>query len=312
MSVTVTAKISGTSAGPVAVTQGLANADYLMAVGGTCPTTTTNFAVNQSCTVNVVFKPQAAGVRRGAVVLRGSDGTLLGSTELIGTGAGPVPALSPGTMNTVAGQTDYIYQGDGVPATSAPIFLPSGIVVDGAGNLYLSDTLNQRVRRVDAKTGLISTVAGTGSVGFSGDGGQGTSAMLSNPAGLAMDGVGALYIADSGNHAVRRLDLVTGIITTVAGVLGQQGYLGDGGAATSAKLNTPEGVCFDLGGNMIISDTQNNVVRKVNASTGNISTIAGTGAAGYNGDNQQATTALLNTPWSVAVGQDGSLYVSDQ
>jgi sugar lactone lactonase YvrE len=312
MSVTVTTKISGTSAGPMALTQGLANADYLMAAGGTCPTTTSSFVANQSCTVNVVFKPTVAGPRRGAVVLRGSDGTLLGSTELIGTGAGPVPALSPGTINTVAGQTDYIYQGDGVPATSAPIFLPSGIVIDGAGNFYISDTLNQRVRRVDAKTGLISTVAGTGSVGFSGDGGQGTSAMLSNPAGLAMDGVGALYIADSGNHAVRRLDLVTGILTTVAGELGQQGYLGDGGAATSAKLNTPEGVCFDLGGNMIISDTQNNAVRKVNASTGNISTIAGTGAAGYNGDNQQATTALLNTPWSTAVGQDGSLYVSDQ
>jgi sugar lactone lactonase YvrE len=220
--------------------------------------------------------------------------------------------LLPGTINTVAGETNYIYQGDGVPATAAPIFLPGGVVVDGAGNLYLADTLNQRVRRVDAVTGLISTVAGTGSVGDTGDGGPGTQALVSSPAGLALDGVGALYIADTGNHAIRRLDLTTGIITTVAGTLGQEGYTGDGSAATAAKLNSPEGVCFDLNGNMIVTDTGNSVVRKVDATTGNISTIAGTGTAGYNGDNRSAVTAFLNTPWSTAVGPDGSLYISDR
>ncbi len=312
VSVLLTATVSGVSPGPVAVTQGLQNADYVLAPGGTCPTTSATFAAHQSCTLNVVFQPTSPGLRSGAVVLRAADGTLLGSTALSGVATGPLPVLSPGLINTVAGETDYIYQGDGVPATQAPIFLPGGVVLDGAGNLYLSDTLNNRVRRVDAKTGLISTIAGTGIAGFSGDGGPGTQALVSSPGGLAVDGLGALYIADTGNHAIRRIDPVTGIITTVAGQLGQQGYTGDGAAATSARLTSPEGVSFDLAANLIVTDTGNNVVRQVDAATGLIHTIVGTGVAGYNGDGQQATSAQLQTPWTATVGLDGSLYVSDR
>jgi hypothetical protein len=292
--------------------QGLQNADFVAAPGGTCPAVATTYTANQSCTVNVIFQPKAPGLRSGAVVLRSSGGTVLGVTPLIGTATGPLAVLSPGIINTVAGETDYIYQGDGGPAILSPIFLPGGVALDGAGNLYLSDTLNDRVRRVDAVTGIITTIAGTGTIGFAGDGGPGTQALIASPAGMAVDGAGFLYFADTGNHAIRRIDLVTGIITTVAGQLGQQGYTGDGKAATGAKLTSPEGVCLDLAGDLIVADTGNNVIRKVSASTGTISTIAGTGAAGYGGDGQLATAATLNTPWGTTVGIDGSIYISDR
>ncbi len=314
ISVKVTATISGISAAPTVVMQGLQNADYVAVAGGTCSTSATSYAANQSCTVNVVFQPKAPGIRSGAVVLRAGNGsgTVLGVTPLSGMATGPLPVLSPGIINTVAGTTDYIYQGDGGLATASPIFLPGGVALDGAGNIYLSDTLNDRVRRVDAVTGLITTVAGNGTIGFAGDGGLGTQALIASPAGLAVDGAGFLYVADTGNHAIRRIDLATDIITTVAGQLGQQGYTGDGKAATSSKLTSPEGVSFDLAGDMIVADTGNNVIRRVDAATGIISTIAGTGVAGYNGDGGLATAAYLNTPWGSTVGADGSIYISDR
>jgi sugar lactone lactonase YvrE len=312
ISVKVTATVSGTSAVPTVVMQGVQSADYVATAGGSCASVATTYAANQSCTVTVVFQPKAPGIRSGAVVLRASNGTVLGVTPLSGMATGPLPVLSPGIISTVAGTTDYIYQGDGNPAAGSPIFLPGGVALDGAGNLYVSDTLNDRVRRVDAVTGIITTIAGNGTIGFAGDGGVGTQALLASPAGLAIDGAGFLYVADTGNHSIRRIDLVTDIITTVAGQLGQQGYTGDGKAATSAKFTSPEGVCFDLAGNMIIADTGNNVIRRVNAATGIINTIAGTGAAGYNGDGVLATAATLNTPWGTTVGADGAIYISDR
>jgi hypothetical protein len=312
ISVTVTATVGGSSAVPTVVMQGLQNADYVAAAGGSCASVATNYAANQSCTVNVVFQPKAPGIRSGAVVLRANNGAVLGVTPLSGVATGPLPVLSPGIINTVAGTTDYIFQGDGGIATASPIFLPGGVALDGAGNIYLSDTLNDRVRRVDALTGRLTTIAGSGTIGFSGDGGLGTQALLASPSGLTVDGAGFVYVADTGNHAIRRIDPITGIITTVAGQLGQQGYTGDGKAATSAKFTSPEGVCFDLAGNMIIADTGNNVIRRVNAATGIISTIAGTGAGGYNGDGLLATAATLNTPWGTTVGADGAIYISDR
>jgi sugar lactone lactonase YvrE len=184
------------------------------------------------------------------------------------------------------------------------------VIVDPAGNLILSDTENYRVRRVDAQSKLIETIAGTGSPGYSGDGGAAIHAAISTPGGLAMDGAGDIYFSDTTNHIIRRID-VNGTITTVAGTPQTQGYGGDGGQATSAKLFLPEGIALDAAGNLYIADTGNAVIRMVNASDGKISTVAGVpGSAGYNGDGD-ATTSKLNSPWTVIVGADNSLYIAD-
>ncbi len=174
----------------------------------------------------------------------------------------------------------------------------------GRGTLYIADTTNNRIRKVSG--GIISTVAGTGTAGYSGDGGQATSAQLNNPIGVAVDGEGNLYIADLVNARVRKVS--GGVITTVAGT-GTAGYSGDGGQATSAQLNTPYGVAVDGQGNVYISDLNNQRIRKV--SGGIITTVAGTGTAGFSGDGGQATSAQLNNPVGVAVDAQGNLYIAD-
>jgi sugar lactone lactonase YvrE len=310
LTVLVTITAGGVAAAPQALTQGVANGEFTIAAGGTCAAGV-SYNAGDTCTVSVVFHPKYPGPRSGAVVIKTSGGSFMGEALLAGLATGPLPVLTEGVINTVAGDASWIYQGDGVLATAAPIFLPTGLAVDVAGNLYLSDSGNNRVRRVDAVTGLISTVAGTGAPGYNGDGGPATQAMVSTPAGLLLDGAGNLYIADTGNHIIRRVDAFSGIITTVAGTPGTQGYSGDGNVATQARLSLPEGVAFDAAGDLLIADTGNNVVREVNAATGNISTIAGTGTAGFNGDGRTATTAQLNSPWSVAVAQNGSFYIAD-
>jgi sugar lactone lactonase YvrE len=310
LAVLVTITAGGVAAAPQALTQGVANGEFTIAAGGTC-TAGVSYNAGDTCTVSVVFHPKYPGPRSGAVVIKTSGGSFMGVALLAGLATGPLPVLTEGVIDTVAGDASWIYEGDGVLATAAPIFLPTGLAVDAAGNLYLSDSGNNRVRRVDAETGLISTVAGTGAPGYNGDGGPATQAMVSTPAGLLLDGAGNLYIADTGNHIIRRVDAFSGKITTVAGTPGTQGYSGDGNVATRARLSLPEGMTFDAAGDLLIADTGNNVVREVNAATGNISTIAGTGTAGFNGDGRTATTALLNSPWSVAVAQNGSFYIAD-
>ena len=235
----------------------------------------------------------------------------MASTLVSGVGEGSLPVLVPGTINTVAGDGDWIYQHDGIPATQAPIFLPSGLAVDAAGDLFLCDSSNDRVRRVDAATGLISTVAGNGSPGASGDGGLATLAELNNPSGLAIDGAGDLYIADTGNNVVRRVDAVSGIIATFAGEMGSTGYSGDGAAATSALLSSPRGLALMPGGDLVITDSANNAVRLVNILTNQIQAVAGNGIAGYNGDGIAATAAELNDPYGVAVRSDGAIAIAD-
>jgi sugar lactone lactonase YvrE len=309
LSVLITLTSSGVVASPRAVTQSASVSDFTLMPGGTCAQGTV-YSAGQQCTAMVQFQPQAPGTRVGAVILLDANGNVLGETNLSGTGSGPIAALDPGNIFTVAGDIDWTYRGDGVPATQASIFLPMGVVVDAAGNLYIADSNNNRLRRVDAQTGIITTFAGTGTSGYSGDGGLATAAMVSTPAGLAMDGAGNLYFADTGNQAIRRVDAFTGIITTVAGVGTVEGYEGDGGAATKANLSFPKTIVFDATGNLYISDTGNNVVRVVNTS-GIITTFAGTGTPGYNGDGVQATAAELNNPWGLAVGADGSLYIAD-
>ncbi|HZL28082.1 MAG TPA: hypothetical protein VFC39_16285, partial [Acidobacteriaceae bacterium] len=313
LTVSVAITGNGTAAAPQAVTQGIAGLDFSLAAGGTCAPGL-GYLPGQSCTVSVVFQPKAPGRRLGAVVLKAIDGTVLGSTLLTGVGQGGLGVLQPGQMDTLAGSDTWIYKTDGVPANGAAIFLPEGVVVDAAGNIYLSDTTNNRVRRVDAVTGLISTVAGNGIPGFAGDGGLATKASINQPVGLQLDGAGNLFFVDSANHVVRRVDAVSQVITTVAGVGGVCGYTGDSGPANAANLCEPSGIAFDAGGNLYIGDTGNNVVRRVDAVNGNIGTVAGLGPnkGGYNGDGILATTAELNAPWSVAIGLDGALYITDR
>ncbi len=309
MNVYVTMVTSGVASSQQALTLGIPNTEFV-ASAGSC-VNGTSYLAGQQCSVLVTFEPKYPGIRNGAVVVLSSSGTLLGSTLLSATATGSLSVLNPGEINTVAGVTDWLYAGDGVPAKDAPIFLPMGVAVDGEGNLYLSDSNNDRIRKVNAQTGLISTVVGNGTAGYAGDGGPATSAMISNPAGLALDGAGNLYLADSNNDIIRRVDAVSGIITTVAGTPQVNGYSGNGGAATSAQLSKPEGLALDATGDLYIADTGNQEIREINSTTGFISAVAGTGAQGFNGDNILAITAELNDPWSVGLGADGTLYIAD-
>jgi sugar lactone lactonase YvrE len=212
-----------------------------------------------------------------------------------------------GTITTVAGTGAPGFSGDGGPATSAQINNPAGLAADSLGNLYIADSWNQRIRMVSTN-GIITTVAGNGSSGFSGDSSPATSAQLDNPTGLAVDSFGNVYIADSSNQRIRMVS-VNGVITTIAGN-GTSGYSGDGGPATSAELASPNGISVDALGNVYIADDGNNRIRKV-APNGNITTIAGNGTSGYSGDGGPATSAELASPNSVAVDTAGNLYIAD-
>jgi hypothetical protein len=308
--VDVTISAAGDVSSIKVLTQGVAGKDFTRGAGGSCATGTTYFA-SQTCTVAVNFQAQYPGVRQGAVVLVANDGSVVGSRLLIGTGVGPTAVFVPGILNTVAGNGQWIYRGDGGQATASPLFLPMGGAADATGNLYLSDSNNQRIRFVSAATQTISTLAGDGTAGFSGDGGPATSAMLNTPADVKLDGAGNFYIADSANHAIRMVNATTGIIETVAGIGGQSGYSGDGGAATAAHLAYPSGIAFDGDHALYISDTGNNAIRKVDLSTGVITTVAGDGIAGFSGDGGAATSGQLNYPWGIALAGDGSLYIAD-
>ena len=220
-----------------------------------------------------------------------------------------------GIMSTFAGNGDFSSRGDGGPATSASLWTPTAVAVDSAGNVYIADTLNNRIRKVNT-AGIISTVAGNGNLSFSGDGGPATSAALGGPTGVALDSAGNLYIADYGNWRIRKVN-TAGIITTFAGSL-LPGFSGDGGPATSAQMFGPAGVALDAAGNIYISEAGNatgfgNRIRKVNTA-GIISTIVGTGTRGFSGDGGPAISAQIN-PFSAHVGlavdSAGNLYFAD-
>ena len=212
-----------------------------------------------------------------------------------------------GVITKVAGAGYAGYSGDGGPATSAQLGGPGGVAVDAAGNLYIADFWNYVVRKVSA-SGVITTFAGNGKGYYSGDGGPAASAALSNVHGVAFDAAGNLYIAANYDCVIRKVG-TNGVITTVAGN-DSGGYSGDGGPAASAQLNNPAGVAADAAGNIYIADTGNNVIRKV-ATDGVITTVAGNGTAGYSGDGGPATRAELNYPAGVAVDAFGNIYIAD-
>jgi uncharacterized repeat protein (TIGR03803 family) len=249
---------------------------------------------------------------------QGFDGNFYGAT--VGkppTNDGTIYKLTvthtlPGPMGitTLAGNGTQGYSGDGGPATSAELSAPDGVAVDTSGNIYIGDLGNNRVRKVTVATGDISTVAGDGTGGYSGDGGLATKAELSSPEGVAVDHAGNIYIADHTNSRIRKVTVSTGIITTVAGD-GTTGYSGDGGLATKAELCAPEDVTVDSAGNIYIADSCNNRIRKVTASTGIITTVAGDGKGGYSGDGGQATSAELSDPIGVGLDTANNIYIGD-
>jgi sugar lactone lactonase YvrE/Tfp pilus assembly protein PilX len=216
-----------------------------------------------------------------------------------------------GVITTVAGDGFQGSSGDGGAATSAKLRFPAGVAVAANGDIYIGDTGNERVRKVTAATGIITAFAGTGTAGYLGDGGAATSARLRAPEGVTLASNGDLYIADTVNHAIRRVSSATGVITTYAGT-GTAGFLGDGGAATSARLSSPQAVRFNSAGDLYIADTANNRIRRVQAASGTITTIAGTGTAGNTGDGGPATAALLSSPRGITVSATGAFYIGDQ
>jgi len=217
-----------------------------------------------------------------------------------------------GKISTVAGQcgqTKSGSTGDGGPATSALFAQPKGIALDSAGDLYIADTGNSRIRRVDASSGLITTVAGTGVLSFSGDGGTATKAALNRPQGVAIDSSGNLWIADSGNYRVRMVAAASGQINTVVGNGGFK-FAGDGGPATNANFNGPQGVAVDAAGNVYVADTSNHRIRKI-TTDGVVRTIAGNGTPGFSGDGGPAVNAALSSPQNLVVDPQGNVYIAD-
>ena len=205
-------------------------------------------------------------------------------------------------MTTIAGTGVAGFSGEGGTATAARINSPSSVVVDASGNIFISDNQNYRVRKI-SPSGIITTVAGTGTYGFTGDRGAATAARIGRPEGLCIDATGNLYLADRDNQRIRKIS-PSGIITTVAG---GGTVTGDGGAATSAVLNYPYGVGVDATGKIYISETSSNKIRMVSTS-GTISTTAGTGTGGSTGDGGAAATATTYLPMDIAVDASGNIY----
>ena len=214
---------------------------------------------------------------------------------------------SAGIITTIAGGTAG-YSGDGGQATAAELFSPSGVATDNSGNVYFADSYNSCIRKINT-SGIISTIAGNGTAGYSGDGGAATNASLNSPFGLIADNSGNIYIPDYGNSVVRKIN-ASGIISTIAGN-GIAGFSGDGGAATFAKLFLPFGVAVDNSGNLFVSDYGNSRIRKINPS-GIISTIAGNGTFTFSGDDGPATNAGIGSAFGITVDASGNVYIADR
>ena len=318
-------------------------------------------ADDRQATIETVAK---AGAPFGVEL--GTDGALY-ITE-VGTHRVRRLDLKTGKLTTVAGTGRKGYSGDGGPATAAELNEPYEVRFDRDGTLYFVEMRNHLIRRVDARTGVISTIAGTGKRGYGGDGGPATRAMFSSPHSIALDGKGGLYVADIGNHRIRRIDLVAGTVESIAGTgertlpkdgqeargnpilgpralfiegrtmwialreghsvwrldlergtlhhvagTGRKGYSGDGGPARQATFNGPKGIAVGPKGGVYVVDTENQAIRKIDPSTGIVTTVAGAGpqARGGAGDGGPAVRAQLDRPHGICVGSDGALYIGD-
>ena len=306
---------SGTTLASYSVlTLGAPNLDFTSVPSGTsCPN-----VVSGSCTIEVQFQPTAPNRRQGAVVLIDSSGNVLLSVSLDAAGNAPLVAFGPGIISTFAGNGTG---GDGGPATSALLAGPTGITEDGFGNHYIADEKANKVRMVTA-AGVISTFAGTGAAGYSGDGGPAASAQLSGPMSVLVDGAGFVYIADTGNNVVRMVS-PAGIITTYAGEYYVPGTnppavcaaatnsVGDGCPGNQMVMNTPVDLVFCHAQNLHISDKLNNRVRTIVRTTYDTITQVGNGIAGYNGDGELNTDAELNGPTGMAMDAANFIYVAD-
>ena len=304
-SATQTAYVNFTTAGTLTaigvLTQGTSGLDYKLVSGGTCATGT-QYTVGQVCTVEYSFAPLSPGQRLGAIVLTNVLGTnfgpvttVLGTSYLQGTGTGALAGFTPGTITSIAGNgtacsSSTAACGDGGTATAALLNYAFSVAVDAAGNVYVADYNDNRVRKISAANGNITTIAGTGVSGYSGDGGLATNAQLNNPDGVAVDGAGNVYISDLHNQRIRKITAATGIISTAYG----------NGQASISGLAYPAGLAVDGQGNLYIASQGSNSVDEVTVA-GAFSYVAGTGytcnsATASCGDGGLATNAQLNYP----------------
>jgi sugar lactone lactonase YvrE len=333
--VTVSAVATGSASSVEVLTLGASGLEFAQGSGGSTCSTASFSTVGQTCTESVTFTPAVPGQRMGAVVVLDAGGNVLGTAYLSGTGLGGLGVFAPGNELPIAGNGNYLGSiVDGSPATSAELYLPSSVALDGAGNMYIADSAHNRIRMVCASSssatikgtacagaGIISTIAGNGNPAYMGDNGPASASTVNDPSGVALDGAGNLYIADTGNNVIRMITAATGVISTVAGggsgCAGQTNTLGDGCPATSALLNLPQGVTLDSNGNLYIADTSNHRIRVVGAATGKIASVAGCGCkqpngdGAYSGDNGPASAAGLNYPHAVAFDPAGNMYIPD-
>ena len=235
-----------------------------------------------------------------------------GNVYIADTGSHRIHKISTtGIITTIAGTTDQTGStGDGGAATSALLNSPSGVFADSIGNVYIADTDNHRIRKIDAASSIIANVAGSGVAGFF-DTTVASSARFSFPSGVAADKVGNVYVADTGNHRIRKIFVTGGGVTTIAGS-GTPGFSGDNGPARAAQLSSPSSVFVDTAGNIFVADTNNHCIRKIAASDSAITTVAGTGQRGFAGDGGPATSARLAFPAAVFVARDSSIYIADR
>jgi hypothetical protein len=312
---TITVPSGPTLASFSVLTLGAPNLDFVSVPGGTtCPSLAAG-----KCQIEVLFQPTVPGRRQGMVVLNDPSGNILLAVSLDGAGKGPMAAFGPAVISTFAGNGTG---GDGGPASSAQLAGPKGIAVDGFGNHYIADQAGNKVRKV-TPAGVISTFAGTGAPGYSGDGGPATNAQLSGPMAVLADGAGFIYIADTGNNVVRMVDNA-GIISTYAGQFYAPGTtpppvcaaatnsVGDGCPGNQMIMNTPVDLVFCHAQNIHISDKLNNRVRTVIRTTYQTITQVGNGIAGYNGDSGLSNqTAELNGPTGMDMDAANFIYVAD-
>jgi hypothetical protein len=217
--------------------------------------------------------------------------------------------ISTGIITTVAGNGTAGSSGDGSAATNAALNGPTGLCLDKYENIYISEYYGNKIRKVNAVTGIITTIVGTGIAGNTGNGGSATAAELNGPGSVFIDTIGNVFIGDALNNTIHKVDASTGIITTIAGI-GTAGYSGNGGLAVNAELNYPLYGCFDKLNNLYFADANNSVIRRIDAITGIITTVAGNGTQGFSGDGAYATDAQINAN-AVIIDSQGILYISD-